>query len=254
MEYVSLGKTNLLVSRTAFGAMGLDDVENPEEAAAMIQKAYSDGINFFDTSMDKPESEKRLGEAISKFRENVFIATKSAAHSSDELSEAIDNSFTNLKTDYVDLYQLERPNFLPSLGDSDGLLEKLLNLKESGVVRHFGVVTESLEVANQVIESDFPWETIQFPFNMLCDKSVEKFAEKCFEKNIGFIAMQPLCGGVLSNIPLALGFFLPFDNVVPVWGARNMGELEQILYFTQNPPRLDEQFYLEAEKIRAFFN
>ncbi len=254
MEYVSLGKTNLLVSRTAFGAMGLDEVENPEEASEMIQKAYSEGINFFDTSMDKPESEKRLGESISKIRENVFIAMKSAAHSSDELSEAIDNSFTNLKTDFVDLYQLERPNFLPRLGDSDGLLEKLLNLKESGVVRHFGVVTESLDVANQVLESDFPWETIQFPFNMLCDKTVEHLAKKCFEKNIGFVAMQPLCGGVLTNIPLALGFFLPFDNVVPVWGARNMGELEQLLYFTQNPPRLDDKFYSETEKIRAFFN
>ena len=66
--------------------------------------------------------------------------------------------------------------------------------------------------------------------------------------------MQPLCGGVLTNIPLAIGFFLPYDNVVPVWGPRKMSELEQILYFTQNPPRLDEQFYAESEKIRAFFN
>ncbi|MBQ0052265.1 MAG: aldo/keto reductase [Treponema sp.] len=254
MEYVALGKTNLLVSRTAFGAMGLGKIEDPEVAYEMIDKAYKDGINFFDTSMDSPESERRLGEALGENRKNVYIATKSTAHSSGELSEAIDNSLTNLKTDYIDLYQLEKPNFLPEANGDDRLIEKLLNLKESGVVKHFGITTESMEVAQQVLNSEFPWETIQFPFNMLCDVSVEKLTKKCYEKDIGFIAMQPLCGGVISNIPLALGYFLPFDNVVPVWGARSMDELQQILYFTQNPPRLDDQFMEEAEKLRAFFN
>lgn len=254
MEYVPLGKTNLLVSRTAFGVMGLDASMSVEDSCSLIQKAYNEGVNFFDSSMDKGENEKRLGEAAASFRENVIIATKSAAHSSEELSDAIGTSLENLKTDYIDLYQLERPNFLPEKGSDDGLLDKLMNLKEAGTVHHFGIVTESFEVAGQVLESDFPWETIQFPFNMLCGKTVEDFTKRCLEKNIGFIAMQPLCGGVLTNIPLALGFFLPFDNVIPVWGSRNMAELEQILYFTQNPPRLDEKFFSEAEKIRAFFN
>lgn len=254
MEYVSLGKTNLLVSRTAFGAMGLSDVASPEEACSMIKKAYDSGINFFDSSMDKTESERRLGEAVAGFRENVIIATKSSAHSSDELSSAIEKSLANLRTDYIDLYQLERTDFLPDENNDSALLKKLLELKNSSVIKHFGIVSETIDVAGRIFDSGFPWETVQFPFNMLCGKHTEDFVKKCGDKNIGFIAMQPLCGGVLTNIPLAIGFFLPYDNVVPVWGPRKMSELEQILYFTQNPPRLDEQFYAESEKIRAFFN
>lgn len=254
MEYVALGKTNLLVSRTAFGAMGLKDIAEPEEASSMIKKAYNDGVNFFDTSMDAPESERRLGDALQEFRNNVFIATKSTSKSANELSLAIRISLSNLKTNYIDLYQLEKSDAIPVRGKDDELLDKLLELKENGTIRHFGITTESMEVVEQVLESDFPWETVQLPFNMLCDKSVEDLARKCYTRNIGFIAMQPLCGGVLTNLPLALGYFLPFDNVVPVWGARSMDELQQILYFTQNPPRLDEQFYEEAEKLRAFFN
>ena len=76
----------------------------------------------------------------------------------------------------------------------------------------------------------------------------------CKEKEVGCIAMQPLNGGVMSNIPLAFGFLRQYENVVPVWGARSPDELQQILYFTKNPPRLDEQFYAEADKIREFFN
>lgn len=252
MEYVSLGKTNLLVSRTAFGAMGLSDVASPEDACSMIQKAYDDGINFFDSSTDMAESERRLGNAVSAFRENVILATKSKVRSPAELSAAITISLANLKTDFIDLYQLERTDFVPK--NEDGLLKSLLKLKEDGVVRHLGIATETLDVAEQALESDFPWETIQLPFNLLCGKQTEGFVKKCADKNLGFIAMQPLCGGVITNLPLALGFFLPYDNVVPVWGPRKMDELEQILYFSQNPPRLDEQFYKEAEKIRTFFN
>ena len=55
--------------------------------------------------------------------------------------------------------------------------------------------------------------------------------KKCAKNEIGFIAMQPLCGGVLSNIPLALGYIHQYENVVPVWGARSAEELQQILYF-----------------------
>ena len=179
MEYVSLGKTNLLVSRTAFGAMGLSDVASPEEACSMIKKAYDSGINFFDSSMDKNESERRLGEAVAGFRENVIIATKSSAHSSDELSSAIEKSLANLRTDYIDLYQLERTDFLPDENNDNALLKKLLELKNSGVIKHFGIVSETIDVAGRIFDSGFPWETVQFPFNMLCGKHTEDFVKKC---------------------------------------------------------------------------
>ena len=254
MDYIALGKSNLLVSRSAFGAQALDKIDDVEVAYQMIRMAYEDGVNFFDTSTKTPESERRLGEALSEIRENVIVATKSSARNGGELAIDIDVSLRNLGTSYIDLYQLENPEKLPKPGDETQIVEKLLELKSSGIIHHFGVVTDSMDMAERVLYSDVGWETIQFPFNMLCPKNVENLTRRFYEKDIGFIAMQPLCGGVVTNIPLALGYFLPFENVVPLWGARNADELQQILYFTKNPPRLDEQFYAEAEKIRQFFN
>ncbi|WP_296325602.1 aldo/keto reductase [Treponema sp. UBA3813] len=254
MDYISLGKSNLLVSRSAFGAQRIGDIEDPELAHQMVRMAYEDGVNFFDTSTRAPESERRLGAALSDVRENVFIATKSSPRNGGELAIDVDVSLRNLGTGYIDLYQLENPENLPKINDGTEIIEKLVELKSSGLIRHFGIVTDSMDLAERVLYSDAGWETIQFPFNMLCPESVENLTRRFYEKDIGFIAMQPLCGGVLTNLPLALGYFLPFENVVPLWGARNPDELQQILYFTKNPPRLDEQFYEEAEKIRAFFN
>ena len=254
MDYIALGKSNLLVSRTAFGAQGIGEIDDAETAYQMIRMAYEDGVNFFDTSTKAPESERRLGKALADVRENVFIATKSSARNGGELAIDIDVSIRTLETNYIDLYQLDCKNILPKINDGSEIIEKLIEFKKAGVIRHYGIVTDSMEVAEHVLYSDVEWETIQFPFNMLCPENVENLTRKFYEKDIGFIAMQPLCGGVLTNLPLALGYFLPFENVVPLWGARNPDELQQILYFTKNPPRLDEQFYAEANKIRQFFN
>ncbi|MBQ8013748.1 MAG: aldo/keto reductase [Treponema sp.] len=254
MDYIALGKSNLLVSRSAFGAQALDKIDDVEVAYQMIRMAYEDGVNFFDTSTKAPESERRLGKALADVRENVFIATKSSPRNGGELAIDIEVSLRTLGTTYIDLYQLENPENLPKINDGTEIIEKLVELKSSGLIRHFGIVTESMDVAERLLYSDAGWETIQYPFNMLCPESVEKLTRRFYEKDIGFIAMQPLCGGVLTNLPLALGYFLPFENVVPLWGARNLDELQQILYFTKNPPRLDEEFYSEAEKIRDFFN
>ncbi|MCR5725797.1 MAG: aldo/keto reductase [Treponema sp.] len=254
MDYVALGKSNLLVSCTAFGAMSLDETASADETAALVKQAYEGGINFFDTARSASESELRLGEALKDWREDVFIATKSAASTAAALEEDLQASLKALKTDYIDLYQLENVTALPVAEGPDGLMEKLLALKADGIIRHFGIMTEDITVAQAVVDSDGPWETLQYPFNMLCSSDVEELVAACAEKDIGFIAMRPLCGGVLTNIPLALGYLHQFENVVPVWGMHTAEEMQQILYFTDNPPVIDDQFREEAAKIREFFN
>lgn len=254
MEYVGLGKSNLLVSRTAFGAMGLQNVPEKDTALKMINTAFEAGVNFFDTSRATPESERILGEGIASIRKDVIIGTKTTAYSGDAIAEDIDISLTNLKTDYIDLYQIEKPNVLPELGGDDGIVEKLLNLKKSGVIKHFGVTTESLDVAYSVLNSQVPWETIQFPFNILATGTYEALPEQFKKSDIGFIAMRPLCSGLIQNVPLAIGYLRQFENIVPVWGVRNEEELQQVLYFTQNPPQVDEKFINDCMNLRAFYN
>ena len=126
LEYIRLGRTNLLISRVAFGAMRLKDAENDEEAAMLVRKAYDSGINFFDTSRKTPESEKLLGDAIYDIRGNVFLSTATASKTSAEILEDLDNSLMTLHCDYVDLFQFETEKFLPEPGRMDGIYDFLL--------------------------------------------------------------------------------------------------------------------------------
>lgn len=260
MEYIALGKTNLLVSRTAFGAMSLDckemgedSKEAEEKVCAIVHQAYNGGMNFFDISHSKSLCESRLGAALHGIRQNVFLATKTTAQSVQELRQDLQESLMALESDTIDLYQLENPSIIPQKNGPDGLYQELLLLKDNGIIKHFGIALQDLDLAREAINSEL-YETVQFPFSMISDDSCVELIKLCAQKEIGCIAMQPLNGGVISNIPLAFGFLHQFENLVPVWGVHTQEELQQLLYFNDNPPVVDEKFQEEVKKAREFFN
>ena len=253
MEYVCLGRTNLLISRVAFGALKLSEASDEDSAAQIVRKAYENGINFFDTSRKNPESEKLLGDALYDIRRNVFLSTTTDSLSANEIREDLETSLMTLHSDRVDLYQLETENFLPKPNGADKIFNTMAALKETGKIAHFGIVTTNLELAKEAVESDL-YETLQFPFSMLSSDETIELVKLCGEHDVGFIAMQPLCGGVVSNIPLAFGFLHQFENVIPIWGVRTEEEMNQILYFNEHPPVIDDKFAEDVEKIRCFFN
>ena len=96
MDYVRLGKTNLLISRVAFGAMRLSETGSEDNAASIVRKAYDSGINFFDTSRKTPESEKLLGDALYDIRQNVFLSSATSAKTSSEIRKDLEDSLNYL--------------------------------------------------------------------------------------------------------------------------------------------------------------
>lgn len=251
MDYVGLGKSNLMASRVGFGAMSLKDIESEEDAAVLVHKAYDAGVNFFDISHTVPESEKRLGACLHGIRQNVILSTKACVLDARSLSEDLEASLDALQTDYVDLFQYEVDE--KGLADFDEICEQMKRLQERNKIRHFGLATENLDIAQKALDFGL-FETVQAPFNILVDGEGERLAKEAAQKDIGFVAMKPLYGGLVQNTPLALGYLYQFENVVPLWGVRNLEELEQILYFNDHPPVIDEQFKAEVEKVRDFFN
>ena len=254
MEYIALGKTNLLVSRTAFGAESLDcreieafGDEADEKACAIVHQAYSAGINFFDTAHSRPSCEKRLGTALHGIRQNVILATKTNAQTVRELRSDFQQSSDALESDYIDLYQLENPLIIPQKDGPDGLYNELVSMKKHGFIRHFGISTDDYDIAREGILSGL-YEVVQFPFNLISPVEIQELVKLCEQNEIGCIAMQPLNGGVVSNIPLAFGFLYQFENVVPVWGTHTQEELHQIIYLNNNPPVIDEKFRKEVER------
>ena len=152
METVTLGSTGITVNKNGFGALPIQRIST-EDAAALARKAYDAGITFFDTARFYTDSEEKLGVAFEGMREKVYIATKTAASTPEEFWSQLQTSLTNLKTDYIDLYQFHNPEVCPKPGDGSGLYEAMLEAKAQGKIRHIGITNHRLAVAREAIES-----------------------------------------------------------------------------------------------------
>lgn len=250
MEYVNLGRSKIMVSRTSFGALPIQRVQNMNDAEQIIRAAYDGGINFFDTARAYSDSEEKLGNALSDIRQNVVIATKSASKTAEGVLEDLNTSLKTLKTDYIDIYQLHNPSEIPKPGDPDGIYEVLQKAKRNGKVRCIGITNHSRILALDTALSGL-YDTVQYPFSLLSTQEEIDLVKFCDQMNIGFIAMKALCGGLLNKIPLAFGFLRQFENAVPIWGIQNLEELKELLALEANQPVRDEAFLQGIEAERA---
>lgn len=248
MVTVTLGKTGITVNKNGFGALPVQRVTT-EDAVYLLQKAFYNGMTFFDTARFYTDSEKKLGEAFPHIRERLYIATKTAAATAEEFWKDLETSLGYLKTDYIDIYQFHNPSFCPKPGDGTGLYEAMLEAKRQGKIRHIGITNHRLAVAREAIESGL-YETLQFPFCYLAaDKDIE-LVRMCKEAGMGFIAMKGLSGGLITNSAAAYAFEAQYDNVLPIWGIQRERELDEFLSYIDNPPEMtpDIQELIERDK------
>lgn len=236
MQQVRLGKTEITVNKNGFGALPIQRISK-ENAVKLIHKAYDAGITFFDTARAYSDSEEKLGEALSGIRDKVYIATKSMAATGEEMTKQLEESLRLLKTDYIDIYQFHNPSFCPKPGDESGLYDAALAAKRAGKIRHIGITNHRLAVANEAIESDL-YETLQFPFCYLATEKDIALVEACKKKDMGFIAMKSLSGGLINNSRAAYAYAAQYDNVLPIWGVQREAELDEFISYIDNPPSM----------------
>ena len=248
MDRITLGKTGITVCRNGFGALPIQRI-GKEDAAYLVRKAYENGVNFFDTARAYTDSEEKLGYATSSFRDKIFIATKTAAKNGEDLKKDLETSLSLVKTDYIDIYQFHNPPFCPKPGDGTGLYEAMLEAKKEGKIRHIGITNHRLGVAKEAIESGL-YETLQFPFSYISGEKEMELLAMCREKDMGFIAMKGLAGGLLNNSRVCYAFMSQFDNVLPIWGVQRERELDEWLSYNDNPPVMDEEVKSIIEKDR----
>lgn len=248
MKNITLGKTGITVPQNAFGALPIQRITQAE-AVALLRRAYEGGMRFFDTARAYSDSEVKLGEAFEGIRENIYIASKTAAVTPEAFWEQLDTTLTNLRTDYLDLYQFHCANTCFKPGDGTGMYECMLEAKAQGKIRHIGITSHKLGVAMESIESDL-YETLQFPFSYLSSEKELALVQGCKEHNMGFIAMKGLAGGLINNSRAAMAYMSQFDNVLPIWGVQRPKELEEWLAFMDETPALDEEImaFIESER------
>ena len=248
MDKIRLGRTELYVSKTAFGALPIQRISHAD-AVKLVRRAYESGINYFDTANAYTDSEEKLGAALHDVRHEVIISTKSGGGDKKTVQAHIEESLRRLQTDYIDLFQFHNPAQLPDPEDPDGPFAAVLEAKQKGYIRHIGITNHRLKVACAAIDSG-NFETMQFPFCYLAAPQDLEIVEKCKAADMGFIAMKGLSGGLLNNAEACYAFMQEYPNVVPIWGIQREEELDQWLELTARDPHVTPEIQAVIDKDR----
>ena len=239
MQTITLGTTGIQSPQNAFGALPIQRTEK-EEAVRILRRAYDGGMTFFDTARAYTDSEEKLGAAFSGMRDKIVIASKTQAKTPEKFKEDLETTLRNLKTDHLDIYQLHMVDRCYAPDDGTGMYECLLEAKKEGKILHIGVTAHKLAVAFELAQSGL-YETLQYPFSYLSTQKEIELVDLCREKNVGFICMKGLAGGLITRSDAAMAFMTQFDNVLPIWGVQRMNELEEWLSFMEKTPEMTEE-------------
>lgn len=215
MEYRSLGPTGMKVSSLCLGTMmfGAWGNQDHDDAISIIDMAIDAGINFIDTAdvYSHGESEVIVSKALAGRRDRIVLATKvhfpmgpdpnDGGNSRRWIFRACEDSLRRLNTDYIDLYQVHRPD--PDV-DIDETLSALSDLVHQGKVRYLGsskfqpsATVEAQWTAERRHRERFVCE--QPPYSMLVRGIEADFLPTCQRHRMGVIPWGPLAGGWLSG-------------------------------------------------------
>lgn len=250
MEYVTLGKTGLKISRMGFGGIPIQRIDAQGTKKLMTVMAEK-GINYIDSARGYTVSESFIGEGLEGIRDKFILATKSMSRTKEAMAKDIDISLENFRTDYIYLYQVHNPSVeqLDQVIGADGALEALLEAKEAGKIGHIGLTAHSLEVFEKALEMDWV-ETIMFPYNIV-ERQGEALIHRCREKNIGFIDMKPLAGGAIEDGRLALRFICANPDVtVVIPGMYDVSEIEKNIEAVEDTTPLTGEELEGMEAVR----
>jgi len=231
MERIRFGRTGLSVSRVAFGGIPIQRL-GVSEAADVVRGVIGLGVNFIDTANGYTDSEEKIGIAIKGMaRGDLVIASKSGARDKKTFLENVDLSLKRLGTDYVDLYQhhgVSSAEHYEALFEEGGVFEGMTEAVKAGKIRFPAISSHSVPLSLRIMR-DGKFDAIQLPFNFVDDEAGLEAVPLARELDIGFIAMKPFGGGLLTDAKMAIGYLTQFDNIVPDPGIEKVSEMEEIV-------------------------
>jgi aryl-alcohol dehydrogenase-like predicted oxidoreductase len=215
MRYRTLGGTGIQVSVHCLGAMMFGAAGNPDhdDCIRIIHAALAQGINFVDTAdmYSAGESEQIVGQALRGRRDDVVLATKvhfpmgegpnRSGNSRRWILNAVEASLQRLRTDWIDLYQIHRPDHTTDIEET---LWVLSDLVRQGKIRAFGCSTFPAE---QIVEAQWAAErrglgrfrTEQPPYSLLARGIEASVLPVCQRYRMGVLVWSPLASGFLSG-------------------------------------------------------
>lgn len=209
MEYQTLGKSTLRISKIGFGCMSL----KPErkDFNQVIDAAIDNGINYFDTAdlYDKGLNETLLGKAFKGKRDKVIIASKAGNQwradgsgwdwnpRKDYILKCADESLKRLQVDYIDLFQSHGGTIED---DIDETIEAYEILKQQGKIRFYGLSSIRPNVIREFVKRSHI-VSVMTQYSMLDRRPEESTLELLHDNNIGVLVRGSVAGGLLINKP-----------------------------------------------------
>jgi len=217
MQYRKLGKTGIMVSTIAIGAMTYGTQINETLGVKLIQSALDIGINFFDTADRYPGSEEIIGKAVKGRRDTAIIATKVGSPagrgftgdvdpnehglSRKHIMRQVEGSLKRLNTDYIDLYYCHFPDYDVPIEDT---LNTLNDLVQQGKVRYIGCsnftawqLCKALGISERYNLARF--QCIESPYNLLTRDIEWELVGACDSEKVGICVYNPLAGEMLTS-------------------------------------------------------
>lgn len=236
----NLGKTGIEVTILGLGGEGvLRTYGREREAYELINTAVDMGVNYFESARAYSGSEAYYGFALKERRKEIFLNSKSHARDKKGALRHLEETLSNMKTDYIDLWQVHdvrTPEDIEAIFGPNGAIEAFVEAKEKGLARFVGVTGHHDPGIIKTCIERFDFDTVLIPVNP-AEPSYQSFIDGVIpaaaEKKMGIIAMKVYCRGFAARISGREGMepFFRFAASHPVAscviGCDTVGQLEE---------------------------
>jgi predicted aldo/keto reductase-like oxidoreductase len=228
MEKRFLGKTDMEASVVGFGGIPIQGLPYVE-AERILVRAVERGINFFDSARAYTDSEDKIGRALARHRDGIYLSSKALSRSAEAITGELETSLRSFRTDMIDLYQVHSVGSLEQLEKilaPGGAYEALDKAREAGKVRWIGVTGHSRPVLTKAVHSGL-FDTVQLPFNPIENEWKGDVIPAAKEADMGTIGMKPLAGGAIRSAVSSIRFTLTRGIDVSIPGMDDPQQVDE---------------------------
>ncbi len=191
------------ISIVGLGGVVVSKLEQ-SEANDIVAWSVDKGVTYFDVAPTYGNAQERLGPALKPYRDNAFLACKTAKRDAEGAQAELEESLRLLQTDHLDLYQLHALTTVKDvatvLGPA-GAMETFVRARDKGLVRYLGFSAHSVEAAVAAMDR-FDFDSVLFPFNVVCCENANfgpQVLEKARDKNVSCLALKALAWTLLAE-------------------------------------------------------
>ena len=263
-----LGNTGISLPIFGLGGAGktpISKVGQEKQAIALIEKALTLGVRYYDTAADYGPSESHFGKILPPYRQDIFLNSKTAARDRDGAWRDLERSLKRLQTDYLDCWQLHHVSFETELDEifgKNGAIKAVEEAKAQKLIKFAGITGHhEPDVIARGLQR-YPFDTTLISLNAADVHHPRPFSTKVLPvaqaKNVGVIAMKvPAYGrlfkpGILEGMEQAMGYTLSLPGVHGcIIAAENPEQLEANVRVARAFQALNESQMKEIERLTA---